>query len=119
MRPAYRNGRGISMKSLAEALSPEEIDIGRCSLRATIEGSFFPDWEFETLIGANHAEVREVYAAWPRRTVGQEAFRSIVFNSMANLIGYPHGKEEELIAYIPRGRAAIVELLDRLTTLGV
>jgi hypothetical protein len=107
------------MKSLAEALSPEEVDTGRRSLRATIEGSFFPDWEFETLIGANRDEVREVYAAWPRRTVEQKVFRCVVFNSMANLIGYPHGKEEELIAYIPQGRAAVVELLDRLATLGI
>ncbi|MEY9494080.1 hypothetical protein ABIF33_003100 [Bradyrhizobium elkanii] len=75
------------MKSLAEALSPEEIDIARRALRAATEGSFFPDWEFQTLIGANRDEVREVYAAWPRRTVEQDVFRCAVFNSMVNLIG--------------------------------
>ncbi|MGY4478916.1 hypothetical protein [Bradyrhizobium sp. USDA 3364] len=107
------------MESLVEELSPAEIEIVRRSLQATVEGGFFPDWEFETLIGASRDEVREVYAAWPLQTVEPDVFRGAVFNSMNNLIGYPHGKEEELMVYVPEGRAAMVQLLKRLSALGV
>ena len=48
------------MDSLAETLSIAEIETVRRALKATVEGSFFPDWEFETLIGVNREMVQQV-----------------------------------------------------------
>jgi len=107
------------MDSLAEALSPIEIETVRRALRAAVEGTFFPDWEFETLIGVNRETVRKVQTAWPQQTIDQDEFSCAVIGSMSNLIGYPHGKEDELISYVPEGRAAIKNALDRLTALGL
>lgn len=97
-----------------ESLSTAEIDVVKRSLRATAEGSFFPDWEFETLIGVDRETVRNVQAAFPRQTVGPEEFGCAVFGSMRNLLGYPHGQDEELTAYVPEGPNAIRSVLDRL-----
>ena len=107
------------MEPLMETLSSSEIEIVRRSLQATVEGSFFPDWEFETLVGVDRETVREVYAAWPDQTIGREDFGCAVVGAMNNLVGYPHGKEGELMTYVPEGRAAISEALERLTALGI
>src|SRR5262245_26880713 len=107
------------MDSLADALSPAEIETVRRALRAIVEGSFFPDWEFETLIGVDRDTVRKVHAAWPQPTVEQDEFSCAVIGSMNNLVGYPHGKNDELVSYVPEGRAAIEQALNRLTALGL
>lgn len=106
------------MESLAEALSSTEIEIVTRSLQATVEGSFFPDWEFETLIGVDRDIVRNVYKAWPQQTLNWDDFGCAVVGSMNNLLGYPHGKEEELLGYVPEGREAIRKTLDHLAALG-
>lgn len=107
------------MESLAEALSSTEIEIVRRALQATVEGDFFPDWEFETLIGVDREMVREVYKTWPQQMLARDDFSCAVVGSLNNLVGYPHGKEEELIAFVPEGREAIRETLNHLTALGV
>lgn len=109
----------MHMDSLAETLSSSEIETVRRALKATVEGSFFPDWEFETLIGVDRGTVRQVHEAWPRLTVDQDEFSCAVIGSMNNLIGYPHGKDDELAAYVPEGRSAIQKAMRHLTSLGV
>jgi len=103
--------------SFLENLSPDEINIVKHSLRATVEGSFFPDWEFETLIGVDRGTVKNVQEVFPLRTVGPEEFVCAVFGSMRNLLGYPHGKDEELTTFVPEGASAIRSTLDRLNEL--
>lgn len=107
------------METLAEAFSSTEIEIVRRALQATVEGSFFPDWEFEILIGVDREIVRNIYKAWTQQTLDRDSFGCAVVGSMNNLLGYPHGKEEELMAYVPEGREAIRKTLDRLIALGV
>ncbi len=107
------------MEPIIKYLSSSEIEIVRRSLQATVEGSFFADWEFDTLIGVDRDTVREVYVSWPDQTIGQEDFGCAVVGAMNNLVGYPHGKEGELMTYVPEGRAGISEALKRLTALGI
>ncbi|MBB5753363.1 hypothetical protein [Prosthecomicrobium pneumaticum] len=107
------------MDSLAETLSSAEIETVRRALKATVEGSFFPDWEFETLIGVDRGTVQQVHEDWPIQTVDQAEFSCAVIGSMNSLIGYPHGKDDELAIYVPEGRSAIQEAMQRLTSLGV
>jgi len=99
---------------LIEALSPTEIEIIRRSLKATVEGSFFPDREFHTLFGVDRAIVRTVYEAWSRQTVSDDEFVCAVKGSLNHLWGYPHDKADELAAYMPEGAGALQAILDRL-----
>lgn len=41
-----------------------EGELVRRCLAASVDGPFFPDWEFETLFGLTRDEVREVLDAW-------------------------------------------------------
>ena len=107
------------MKLLAKRLSLEEIETIRHALKAVVEGSFFPDWEFETLIGVDRKTVQKVYEAWPLQTVDQDEFACAVIGSMNNLVGYPHGKDDELVDYVPEGRFAIQQALQHLKSLGL
>ncbi len=112
-------GLGVDMEPMTEALSSSEIEIVRRSLQAAVEGSFFPDWEFQTLIGVDRETVREVHAAWPHQTIGHDEFGCAVAGSLTNLLGYPHNSEDELVKYVPEGRVAIRKALDRLIALGI
>ena len=88
------------------------------ALRATVEGDFFPDWEFQTLIGVDRNVVRNVWAKWPRQTVDRDEFVSAVAGSMVNLVGYPHNMDNELGRYVSGGRKAVYEVLGHLKSLG-
>ena len=107
------------MQPIAETLPLSEIEIVRRSLQAAVEGSFFPDWEFQTLMGVDRETVREVCTAWPYQTIDHEDFICAVVNSLNMLLGYPHGREDELVTYVPEGRAAIRKVLDHLIALGI
>lgn len=107
------------METLQEALSPTEIETVRRALKAAVEGSFFPDWEFGIIVGVDRKTVQRVQEAWPRQTVDKVDFVCAVVGSLNNLVGYPHGREDELAVYVPEGRTAIEQALRRLTSLGL
>ena len=69
-------------------------------MKAAVEGPFFPDWEFETLFGINRNELKSIVNAWPDIDDTDETVSLAINNSMANLIGYPHGKKGEWRKYI-------------------
>ena len=80
-------------------LDDDDLEVIAGCLAATVNGPFFPEWEFHTLFGLVRSEVAEVAAAWPslpRLTpdwcASPEAFqRKAVNNAVNNLLGYPHG----------------------------
>ena len=41
-------------------LTPQEQKVIYECLQASVNGSFFPDWEFHTLFGLTRDEVREI-----------------------------------------------------------
>lgn len=61
--------------------------------------------------------MKNVQEAFPQQTVEPDEFVCAVFGSMRNLLGYPHGQDAELIAYVPEGPSAIRSALDRLNEL--
>jgi hypothetical protein len=81
--------------SLAD-LSDAERRIVRECLRAAVEGSFFPDWEFHTLFGLERGEVRRISSLWPALDEADESAVIAINNSLTNLLGYPatNGDEE-------------------------
>jgi hypothetical protein len=109
----------MTMDRGADAISSADSEIVRQALRAAVEGPFFPDEEFSTLFGVDRNTANEILVAWPERTVGPDTFRGAVIGSLNNLLGYPHGKDEDLLAYVPEGRKAIEKTLARLVALGI
>lgn len=71
------------------SLTSEEVEVLASCLRAAVEGPFFPEWEFSTLLGFERAEVEAVANSWPATADGEREYRvlSAVLN---NLLGYPH-----------------------------
>ncbi len=102
-----------------DRLSKDDIKLVSECLRATVEGSFFPEWEFETLIGVDRATVAHVSECWPQVTVGAEEFVCAVVGSLNNLSNYPHGKLDELRSYLTYEVEEIPRALDRLAALGL
>jgi hypothetical protein len=81
------------MQPVSEVLSAREIDVVRQGLRACVDGPFFPEWEFQTLLGVDRETVRTVYNAWPDQTIDAQEFGSAIVGCLNNLLGYPHGQD--------------------------
>lgn len=75
-------------------LSFKQIEILRRAMFAAADGSFFPDWEFETLMGGSREEVRRVAREWQQEE-GESKRRDIAVNVLNNFLGYPHRKDVE------------------------
>ena len=102
---------------VAQTLPAADIETVKRALTAAADGPFFPDWEFETLIGADRAAVRAAAAAWPALGDDPDAAATVV-NALGNLAGYPHGHDDELAKAVPGGREAVSATLDRLLDAG-
>jgi len=99
--------------------SSDTVIITKECLRAVLEGSFFPEWEFETLFGIDRETVQTVYDAWPTQTIDADDFSCAVVGSLNNLIGYPTGQSEEWSKYISVSPERVREALNELTLLGL
>jgi hypothetical protein len=100
-------------------LDQHDIDVVRHCLNAATNGPFFPDWEFQTLLGVDRATVRKVLLDWPAQTVPHVDFVCAVAGSVNNLTGYPHDREDVWDDYIPASRAQVSALLDTLIAKGL
>jgi hypothetical protein len=97
-----------------EVLDPADIALVAACLLASDEGPFFPDWEFGTLFGVGRGQLRSVRMRWPSVSLSEKTVYLSVTNSIANLVGYPHGKEQALLRYVPEGPAKIRQLGNKL-----
>lgn len=95
-------------------LSDEEITIvGQC-LRAAVEGPFFPDWEFQTLIGFSRDQVQQLAMRWPSRGADDGDTANAVIGVLNNLVGYPHGEESAWGSFISAGPAVVSSVLEKI-----
>lgn len=90
--------------------------IGEC-LEAAVTGPFFPDWEFHTLFGLSREEVKAVRVGWPDNAA-DELTEIAVHNALANLLGYPHGQEQELREMVSVSQQRLSELAKKLVADG-
>lgn len=97
---------GKRMK-IVTSLDEQKIDFIKKCLKATVEGDFFEEWEFQTLMGVDRKELKKIYLAWPKLVFSKKDTMNAIHASMANLIGYPHGMDSELLKYIPEGKDEI------------
>lgn len=73
--------------------SEDQRTIRDC-LRAAVDGPFFPDWEFQTLIGLERDDVAAVVAEWPESSRPDNQALA-VNNVLTNLLSYAHGTSRE------------------------
>jgi len=105
--------------SIIEKLSPQERNVVRECLRAAVDGAFFPDWEFQTLIGVPREKVRSIADQWPGVDFSDPAVAAGIVGTMNNLLAYPHGRNAEWTAFISCGPQFVEQTLDKLVDLGV
>ena len=67
-------------------LDEREREVVRECLRATVEGPFFPDWEFEIIFGLKRDDVRQVLQSWPALNEADESVVRAINNSFNNLL---------------------------------
>jgi hypothetical protein len=77
-----------------QQLSVAEKQVVFDCLRASLEGPFFPDWEFHTLFGLERSKFADIVSKCPNVDDGDEEVSLAINNSFANLLGYPHGEEK-------------------------
>jgi len=108
----------MNRRPLVECLSPTERQAVCNALRAAVEGDFFPEWEFSILIGATREEVRGILSSWPHQPVDDEVFSSAIMGVLGNLVGYPHGREDELARYVAGGKTELKRIILKLNSFG-
>ncbi len=96
----------------AAELSQRDIETIRQCLAAAVNGPFFPESEFQTLIGLGRDEIAEVVRQWP---AGMETERAdlAVNNVLNNLLGYPHCSEADWSSFISATQDVVAGLLAR------
>lgn len=79
---------------------PKNVDVLGPCLRVAVDGPYFPDWEFHTLMGLSRDEMRAIADAWPSPPIealmgyeSPEHAQRVAVNNAANSLvgGYPHG----------------------------
>lgn len=68
-------------------------------LVAAADGPFFPDWEFQTLLGFERDEIRRIAQRWPDWDDEVEQ-SDVVNNVLNNFLGYPHARLDVWHDYI-------------------
>lgn len=99
----------MSLKNLTK----HEQEIVLCCLRASVDGPFFPDWEFSTLFGLSKDEVREVIQRWPINDNSDKTAKMAINGSLNNLLGYPHHEKEAWKEYIPATRKEVHSIFQK------
>ncbi|MGW4097185.1 hypothetical protein [Mycobacterium sp. NPDC004974] len=77
----------------------DDSEVIRQCLWAAVDGPFFPDWVFHTLIGLDRNEVRRIAESWPDWEDEDEQNLAIN-NALNNLLGYPHNRWDVWHDYI-------------------
>jgi hypothetical protein len=79
-----------------ERLDERERQVVRECLRASVEGPFFPDWEFATLFGLTRDEVKKVLLSWPALDESDQFVVLAINNSFNNRLGYPAQDKQDV-----------------------
>jgi hypothetical protein len=81
------------MKKAVDFLTKKEKQIVLNCLHEATEGPFFPDWEFQTLIGVERDDVR-LATLRLKQNASTVDDGWIITNILNNLTGYPHDEFE-------------------------
>jgi len=107
------------MNKIINKLSQREQQTVDECLKAAALGTFFPDWEFQTLFGVSREEVKAVAQKWPAIDKIDEIVGAAIVGSLGHLLGYPHGEEAQWGEYITVSADDVRQTLDKLIELGL
>ena len=62
---------------------------------------------------SSHSSYPTLATAWPHLNETDETVDLAISNTLANLSGYPHGRDDELFASTGLRRAELTDLLER------
>lgn len=93
-----------------EKLTPDEQNVIYQCLKATVEGPFFPDWEFSILFGLKRDEVAELVKVWSNVDHTSKLVQVAINNSLNNLLGYPHKRFDIWNDYISVSPSELADL---------
>jgi hypothetical protein len=111
MHPDFKRDRPYDAAVL-RSVADEDVSVILDCLGAAVEGPFFPDWEFRTLMGVSRAEVAEVLHRWPDGPDAQT--QDLAVNNVLNmLLGYPHGRDDLWPDFIAADRDEVRSVLER------
>jgi hypothetical protein len=86
--------------------------VGRCLYEAA-DGAYFPDWEFETLIGTDRAAVRKAASIWLAAGRVSGDARGVTLSVLNSLLGYPHYRTSELERCVGAPISTLKSILER------
>jgi hypothetical protein len=98
----------------ADIWSESDIGLIKDCLTAAVDGTFFPDWEFGTLFGFDRIEVKAILQCWPHGFPQDDDVRRAAIGALNNLLGYPHGRADELHSFTGASVSDLRDVLDRL-----
>ncbi|MFD9484148.1 hypothetical protein ACFWBX_09115 [Streptomyces sp. NPDC059991] len=98
--------------SALERMTERDLQIIKECLDAAVNGPFFPDWEFHTLMGFTRDEIAAMKASWPTTSDPDEQ-DDAVNNVLNMLLGYPHGYDSRWHEYSAATPAQIARTLAR------
>ena len=98
----------------ADIWSESDIGFIKDCLTAAVEGMFFPDWEFGTLFGFDRTEVKAILQCWPHGFPQDDDVWRAAIGALNNLLGYPHGRADELKSFTSASVGDLRDVLDRL-----
>ena len=93
-------------------LGSEDAELLREAFNAAVEGPFFPDWEFEAIMGFERTDLRRLIEEWPAVS-DSELFDMAAINVLNNFLGYPHRKWEQWSEYSRADPKRLADLLRR------
>lgn len=76
-------------------VTADQLIVLKRAVTAAADGPYFPDWEFHTLFGLDRASVRAI--ARGSIDLSRPDVRLAVQNSLASLLGYPHGCNDDVV----------------------
>jgi hypothetical protein len=100
--------------NVAKTLTESEWDIILQCLKASVNGPFFPDWEFQTIFGLTRNEMQTVIDEWWIENPNpSDSVTIAINNSINNLLGYPHGKDDLWNDYISISQAELRSIFNK------
>ena len=103
-----RNGKSVAGKACHAFASTTQVGLTQAlglmrssvehqafkeALAAAARGPFFPDWEFETLIGFERPSVDAAATSFSPTVPLSGDLALMLNNCLVNLLGYPHGQD--------------------------
>ena len=110
--PAVAGSATMVVMSRLDHLYERDVVIVCECLTAAVRGSFFPEWEFQTLMGLERTEVEQVLETWPDAR-DLERQDTAVSNVLNMLLGYPHDEWRAWQTYISASPEEVGTVLAR------